>query len=287
MKTLITFCLFFFLSVGISTADMHMIDKHEDREPTALEKETFDLLKKKFPGEILDENLKTVHELAESLEYKTFLEKAYPDAKPIPAFAEIINFEEVIHKKLPPKERYLTYYTEQFFVQTPDEVTDAEHFLVHHQATGTWIYHAIIQGNDTPKRTEGLRLPSRNTAKLMGTPLYRKMLDDRFGIDPNEEMRLIMRMVVVHVKIPILNMTKTHLVTDAQWIASLLERHGTTDGMLWVALQDPILFERIRYAFTTDRTFLAYVHTAPIKAETDARILREIRERVQKEQSSP
>ena len=101
--------------------------EHERREFTLLEKETFDTLKKEFANELLDAELKTLNELARSNTYKNFLIKAHPDASLPPKFSKIVNadgqiVEDTLYKILPPKERYLTYYTEQFGVQTLDEV---------------------------------------------------------------------------------------------------------------------------------------------------------------------
>lgn len=90
---------------------------YNTREPTPLEEETFARLKKKFPGEVLDENLKNLHELAESSEYKNFLAEAYPDASLPPEFAEIVNAEgplvdDTLYRIRPPKTlSYLLYGT--------------------------------------------------------------------------------------------------------------------------------------------------------------------------------
>ncbi len=61
------------MSAGLYAADTATKYKHEDRALTALDKETVALLKKKFPGELLDKKLKTLRELSESSEYLNFL----------------------------------------------------------------------------------------------------------------------------------------------------------------------------------------------------------------------
>jgi len=255
-------------------------DTLQRREPTPLQKETFAILKKEFPGEILTETLGTLDALADSPAYKNFLVKAFPMIRPIPAFEEIVNFDEVIYSRLPPKERYLTYYTEQFGVQTPDDVSDTEHFLIHYEATETWMREAIERSNDIPifDRPGGLSLASRTSPSFMKTTLFREMMETRFGINPEGQMSPeIMSKVIRHIRIPILQMTKAQMTTEARWVHTLFEKHGTAEGMLWVALQDPILFERIRYAFTTNTTFMKYVYTDP-DAEARSRHKKRLRE---------
>ena len=283
MKMLTLFCILFLLANGwLILAAAYT---PETSEPTPLEKEAFAILKKKFPGRILDENLKTVHAFAESPEYQNFLTEAYSATKPIQGFEKIVNFEATLNKILPPKEHYLTFYTEQFRVEKVEEVEDVEHFLIHHEATRTWVHHAIKIGDDKPisKRIGGLRLPS--SAKFMNTPPYRKMLETRFGISAKLEMSPnMMTEIVRYVNMPVIAMTKSHLVADADRIKKCLEKNGNSDGMLWLAIQYPVLFERIRYTFTTDTTFINYVHTAPITAEAEAQRIQELKKRLQQQQ---
>ena len=262
MKSLAWFVLLVWLSGGVFAAAANY--SHEDREPTALEQAAFTRLRQKFPGDILDANLQTFRRLAKSPEYLTFLAAAYPDAAPVKAFEAIINFEKIINRILPPKERYLPFYREQFGVDSVDEVTAAEHFLVHFEVTGAWRHDASKEGGDLPnsERT-GEFVPSpRTPARLMATSTAREMLERRFGIDAT--IRLMQgewTLIVRHFKMPLLNVAEAHRAEDRRWIKAVFEKHGTAAGSLWIALQDPILFNRIFYAFTTDETFLTYVYS--------------------------
>jgi len=247
----------------------------DTREPTPLAEETFAGLKKKFPGEVLDADLKTLHELAESSEYKNFLAEAYPDASVPPEFTEILNSEgplvdDTLYRIRPPKKRYLTYYTEHFGVQTPDEVTDAEHFIVHHEVMGYWIYDATKRGGDTPAslRTQGPRLSGKAKAKLVGTSQFKEMMKRRLGIEIQEKPDVVTsRQMMPVYELPILRLAHARLAADARWMQSVFEKHGTSDGLLWIALRDPALLSQIRYAFTTSKTFLRFVQTPPEDAE--------------------
>lgn len=257
MKILTVLYIFFFFIGGwfVPAAEY----AHETREPTSLEKEAFAILKKKFSGRILDENLKTLHELAESPEYQNFLAEAYPAIKPIQGFEKIVNFEATLNKILPPKEQYITFYTEQFRVEKVEEVEDIEHFLIHHEVTRTWVHHAIKIGDDQPisERIGGLRLPS--TAKIMNTPPYRKMLEARFGISAKLEMSPgVMTEIVRYLKIPVVAMTKSHLVADAGRIKKRFKKMGIPMACYGLLSKTPLSLREsaiplplIRHSLTT------------------------------------
>ncbi len=238
--------------------------EHERREFTPLEKETFDTLKKEFSNELLDAELKTLNELAKSNTYKDFLTKAHPEASLPPEFAEIVTedgqvVDSTLYEILPPKERYLTYYTEQFGVQTLDEVTTLEHFIIHYEETGKWIFKAVKRGGDTPEylRTKG----PRRGGPLGRSPAFKAMMKYRFGIQIKEkpDMSTIPQIMQVF-NFPLTGLTSELMDADVRWIQALFEKHGKSEGILRVALQNPRIFNRILYAFTTDKTFLKFIY---------------------------
>ena len=104
MKRLMLLCLLFFIA-GVSVRSDITEYKHEDREPTKLEKQTFDILKKKFTGELLDKNLETLHLLSDSDEYVNFLSKKYPEHAPFTAF------QDFYYTVLPPRRILLQIFS--------------------------------------------------------------------------------------------------------------------------------------------------------------------------------
>ena len=289
MKTLAWLVLLVWLSGGVFAAAADYL--HEDREPTALEQAAFARLRQKFPGDILDANLQTFRKLAKNPEYLTFLAEAYPDAASVKAFEAIIDFEKIINRILPPKERYLLFYREQFGVDRVNEVTAAEHFLVHFEVTGAWMHSAYKEGGDLPnsERTGEFVPSSRTPARLMATSAAREMLERRFGIDATRKLtRAEYTLLVRYFKMPLLSVAEAHLAEDRRWIKAVFEKHGTAEGSLWIALQDPILFNRIFYAFTTDETFLTYIYS-PVDRHQKVRLPPHLRQRdsAPKERSDP
>ena len=238
--------------------------QHKFRELTPLEKEAFDTLKKKFTGELLDAELKTLNELAKSNEYKDFLAKVHPDASLPSEYAEIVTadgqiVDGTLYQILPPKERYLKYYAEQFGVQTLNEVTTLEHFMVHYQEAGNWIFKAVKRGGDTP---EYLRTQGPRTGAPLGRSLaFHAMMKHRFGIKIKEKPDTSTIPQIMHVfNFPLTGLTSELMDADVHWIQTLFEKHGKSDGILWIALQNPGIFNRILYAFTTDKTFLKFIY---------------------------
>ena len=287
MKTIARLVLLFWLSGGFAAADY----KHDDREPTALENAAFAHLRKEFPGEILDANLATFRKLAENPAYLTFLAEVYPDAAPVKAFEEIVDFKKWINKILPPKERYRDFYQEQFAMDTVAEVTDEEHFLVHFEVTGAWQHSAYKDGGDLPthERTGAFVPSGRTPARLMATSAARDMLERRFGIAADVKLTSAeWTLLVRYFKMPLLSVAKAHLDEDRHWIKSVFEKHGQAEGSLWIALQEPLLFNRILHAFTTDETFLTYVY-APVDRHQKVRMPRHLRQEANppKERSTP
>ena len=262
MKRFLLFCLLF--SCIYTLPGYPEIYEHEHREFTPLEKETFDALKNEFSNELLDAELKTLNELARSNTYKNFLIEAHPEASLPPEFPEIVDadgqiVDDKLYKILPPKERYLTYYTDQFWVQTLDEVTTLEHFIVHYEETGKWIFKAVKRGGDTPEylRTEG----HQRGGPLGRSPAFQAMMRHRFGIEIKEKPDMSNLPQIMSVfDFPLTGLTSELIDADVRWIQALFEKHGKSEGILRVALQNPGLFNRILYAFTTDKTFLKFIY---------------------------
>lgn len=263
MKALTVFCLLCLLMSGICTAAEYPAYEHAETEPTSLERETFDILKRKFPGEVLDEKLSTLRELAGSTEYLTFLAKSYPHL-------DIKAFEDIANKVVPPKTRYFKFFDEHLYVPTVDEIQDDEHWVIHHKATADWVYDAYNLGGDTiPVMRKGAVY--RPGTLIVSKPIGRKVLEDRLYIDSgHEKLTQSDWATILWVFRHLAYLMDSHLDEDVRWIKTLFEKHGQSDGMLWIAIRDPILLDRILYAFSTDKTFLKFLYAPKGKEVPEA-----------------
>ena len=95
------------------------------------------------------------------------------------------------------------------------------------------------------------------------------MLKRRLGIETTGQLAHLDWRIIGRVFPLILLTGHAHLDEDVRWIKTLFEKHGQSDGSLRIAVQDPILFYRILYAFSTHDTFLKCLYD-PI--DVDARI---------------
>lgn len=248
MKYLIVFSLFFCFSVGFSGGDTPTTYRHEERELSPLERETFDHLKKKYPGEVLDTNLKTLNAIAVSPEYLDhFLAKSYPH------FAPFLDFADFDDRVQPPKDRYLKFCQEYLNIPSAEEITDDEQYVIHHIATSSWASEAAQRGKDkAPELVSGN--PYRLGHVLAFKPQGREIIERRKG-KPTAFAFVLLT-------------AREHLDEDVRWIKSTFEKYGRSDGMFRVLLQDPMLFYRILYAFTTDTTFLKCLYD-PIDVDAE------------------
>ena len=247
MKYCTALCLLIWIT-GFAVASELKIYTHEKRDPTPLEKTYFETLKKQFPGEVLDANLETLHLLSDSDEYVQFLSKKYPEHAPF------TTFQGFFYTVLPPKARYFPFFKQQFGVETIEEIDTDELFIAHAYASSSWVSRGYNRGGDK------LPVPTRYGIQLLiTTPRGRKMLERRLGIERHRKTDIDDMGRILRTFQTLLNFGGKQLEEDVRWIKTLFEEHGPSEGMLWLAVQDPRLFELILYTFSTDKTFLTSV----------------------------
>lgn len=270
MKFLTTFCLLLVVTgARLAIAGENMEYEHVNSNLTELEKETFEVLKRRYPGEILDRNLKTLREISESPEYLYFLSRKYPHLKPVKTFGIIDE------KVIPPKTLYFKFFNEQFQIPTLAEIQDDEQWVIHRIVTTKWAFYAIKRGGDAPHYARSNTEQVVRRGLLGRMPLSDQVVERRLGIKPKKKYTQMPKdqeelAVLIFIIQPLFSLAKEHLDEDVRWLRTLFEKQGRSDGMLWAVLQDPILFDRILYTFTTDETFLKCVYS-PIDVEAQVR----------------
>ncbi len=249
MKTQIVLCLLLFINTCLLAVDAPPEYKHEDRVLNPLEKETFNILKKKFPSELLDAKLKSLRALAESSEYLAFLDKTYPKLAP---FKDLEDFDS---KVTPPKDRYLQFCQDYLNIETAGEITDNEQFVIHHILTSSWASEASQRGKDKPPDLQSGK-PYRLGPVLAFKPIGKEILKRRAAKSTAFTALLIT--------------AQSHLNEDTRWLKALFEKHGKSNACLQIALQDPMLFYRILYTFSSDTTFLKCLYD-PVDVNAERR----------------
>ena len=258
MRTFTVFAMLFLFQCGLFAIAAEF--RHENRELTAEEKKTFNLLNEEFAGRQLDKDLKALRELAESPKYIDFLSEKYPNL-------DIKAFEDVANKVVPVKERYFKFFNEQFFYQTVEDIPADEFALIHKIATDYWFMEAIQRSQR--KKTDKKRASFR---QLVSSPEGQKWLSQQGIIEKDEGLQPTDWISITKIFMPLAGLVSTNQDMDFFWIKTLLEKHGESDGMLWVAVQNPVLFDRILYSFTTRESFLKRLND-PVHKRVKARFI--------------
>lgn len=254
MKTIVA--LYFFLSFTsglFSFLSASPEYRHEDRELTGLERQTVSLLERKFSHQLLDRELKTLRELSDSDEYVNFLSKKYPEQAPF------TTFQDCFYRVLPPKELYFdAFFKKQFDVQRIEDVGDDEFFIAYAYMAAYWTMGAYERGGDqspVQRLNNYYRIGQYILAK---TPKGRQFLYHRLGIDPTTKH--VPWLLILDTFEPLLWLATPIREEDGRWIKSLFDKYGQDEGMLRLAVQDPMLLDRILYTFSTDTTFLKWLY---------------------------
>ncbi len=263
MRYLVPLSLLFFISTaGLHAADIATEEKteytHEERELSRLEKETFDRLKKQFPRKLLNPQLETLRELADSDEYVHFLSQKYPKLAPF------TTFYDVFYKVLPSKELYFNlFFHKHLQLQKIEEVTEDDLFIAYAYTAGHWKYSARKKG----MQIGGHRNRPRDGERVLTTPKGRKMMEHRLGMAATERLDWMIALTAFR---PLIRFSAKVLEADRHWIKSLFEKHGESDAILRIAVQDPMLLDRILYTFSTDKPFKKWIYN-PVDTDAEYR----------------
>ena len=116
---------------------------------------------------------------------------------------------------------------------------------------------AYERGGDEPP---SLRLSSSHRIGqyiIAKTPMGKKLLEHRLGI---QDINIDDWEIILTTFEPLLWLSTPIREADERWIKSLFDKHGQSDGLLRLIVQDPMLFDRILYTFSTDTTLLRWLY---------------------------
>ena len=242
---LLTFLIGSFSTLAPAGADNPASPSVKVSEPSVLQTETFALLKKKFPGQMLDAEFKTLWKLAESQEYLNFLSQSHPGATSFKTF-EAFN-QTVVY----PKERYFKFFQKQFNVKNVEEINDEEQPLIHNLANSVWRLHA--------RELHGEKIGEVTLMGIVGKMLMDKAFHNwavQRGIIENNKVGTTFVGFSLHFMIFVSHNQKA----DSKQVKTLLKTHGRDNGLLWLTLREPILFGRILANFTDTDIFVKWAH---------------------------
>jgi len=266
--TLFALSVFFSMLGSTATSDDQASSRNaEEAVHQSRRSEVFAELRRMFPDSILDEDFKTLKQVTRSKVYLDYLKSEFPTDEPFETLEAFINVAP------PPVERYQNFLNKHF-----ENVTEVD-FLGIHQLTllGRRANMMLLSAKETGNAKYRRASTQLSSFKLLPDHLRRKLetidpasiwsfrlkrdharllWESRFReADKAEQGRFIdLRMQFA------LETEKA----DTDWIQAKFETHGQDEGLLWIAVENPILIGEIIANFPPPRTelFLAWVEQA-------------------------
>ena len=238
--------LFVYLPNSDAQPKTFAIREFEVADPTALQKEMFALLKEAYPGTLLDTNFKSLRELAKSEKYLTYLGEVYPAVRRSEASVSLTaepNAVLFIEQVFPPKERYFPFFEASLNFESVEEITQTDLIGVHILANAFWKSEArSLEGEDF------------QALSVFYTPAIHTWLRERdmsmLGDDDSTSFEKgLLALAAVR------RLVRANHKADALLVKKFFQKHGEVEGILWLAVQEPLLFGRILEGFTDIEIF--------------------------------
>ena len=215
------------------------IDTENSSEPVARQptpEETFEQLKRENPGDILDEDFRTLRRLVTSKTYLDFLRHNHPVED------QFQNFDEYWEIAALDPSQYLPFLKEHLEKPAEEDVANVHLFAVHDRHVMTREYHGENPERFQDKWVKLVRGPGIDIA-------LRHFVDD----DRVDGFSLVLLLAEITLYV------KETEQTDAAIAGELLGKHGEDDGLIWLALKNPVLIGYILKDFTDTQVLLRWM----------------------------
>ena len=217
------------------------IDPEDSIEPIASQvtpEETFEQLKSENPGNILDENFKTLRRLVASKTYLDFLRRNHPLEDQYQTFD---GFWEIAASH---PSRYLPFLKEQLGNPDEEDVADAHLLAAYHRHVITREYHGEDRDLFQDAWTKLIRDLGVNI-------MFKHFVDDKRNALNGAHFAFFIVEIMLYVE----EIERT----DAARAPELLAKHSEQDALIWIALENPVLIGYILKDFTDVQVFLKWM----------------------------
>ena len=256
-------CLFRYTVLSYAVQEMTPKERQIEESSYALQcGEVFAKLRDMFSDPILDENFKTLKQVISSEVYLDFLRNVYPTDKSFETLGEFINVAPL------PAEKYRDFLNEHFGEPTEKAFLGIHQLTLIRRRANMMLMCAWV--TDNPEyRTAAIELRSssflpihikRRLATVDPDSIWSFSLNQehikpwfrtRFAQGASAEKRKFLH----HYGKFVLETEKT----DTDWIQARFEADGESDGLLWIAIEKPILIGEIVTNFPDTDLFLKWV----------------------------
>ena len=246
-------CLFLGLAVSLFFAcqsspdpstlkpERENIDPENGIAPVARQatpEETFEQLKRENPGDVLDEDFRTLRRLVTSKTYLDFLRHNHPIEDQYQTFD---GFWEIAASH---PSRYLPFLKQHLEKPDEEDAANAHLFAEHDRHVMTREYHGEDPDMFQEEWAELMRGPGVDIGLKHFVDDARNALDG-FGLT----------LFVVKISLYVEEIEQA----DAVYAQELLNKHGDQDALIWLALADPVLIGYILKDFTDTQVFLKWM----------------------------
>ena len=196
--------------------------------------ETFEQLKRKNPGNILDEDFRALRRLVTSKTYLDFLRRNHPLEN------QYQTFDQFWQIAASHPSRYMSFLKEHLEKPDEEDASNVHLFAVHHRHVITREYHG-----------ENRDMFIEEWTKLITGPGVD--IGHKHFVDPVRNILPAFSIVLFSMEIKLY--VKEIEQTDATRAQELLDKHGDQDALIWLALENPVLIGYILKDFTDTEVF--------------------------------
>ena len=238
---LLLFCCFFF-SACIDEVTLDVQDMLVERAARTADA-TFATLRESFEDPMLPGDFSKLHALTNTETYLNFLTQAQDAAVPYQTYQDFLEQAE------PDPERYLPFLTQFFAEPTAEDVAVIDYLTQAYRSLRVTNYAALHNFNFAAFMTVFTTNIELGEAILRNERVV-TWKERRFGEDADERSRFSKELSDFGTEIE---------KADARRIQTLLDTYGEDDGMIWLAIREPLLLGQILKDFTDTGLFLAWV----------------------------
>ena len=200
--------------------------------------ETFEQLKRENLDNILDDNFRTLRRLVTSKTYLDFLRRTHPledRYQTYDAFWEIAASHP---------SRYMPFLEQQLEKPDEEDAANAHLFAVHYRHVLTREYHGEDPDTFQDEWMKLLDGPGMDIA-------FKNFVDHERNVLNGLDLIFLTLAIKLHVE-------KIEQ-TDAALAGELFDKHGEHNGLIWLALKDPVLIGYILKDFTDAEVFRRWI----------------------------
>ena len=250
LRVSVLICLLGYVILSYGILNSIAIEKQTEAEnltPRVKYKDTFTKLRGMYPNPILGQDLKNIKLLVNSDVYLDFLHREYPIDKPFK------NLDEFIEVTPPSADKFESILKNVFENPTEADLINIYRLTLTYRRINVMMLRARKTRN-----FQDMKTAIHQKARALSTEPIQTWWQARFsGMDRAEKKRFLVLLETFVLETEI---------ADTLMIQEKFEEHGPDDGLLWIAIENPILVGEILNNFESANVFLEWVEKKSTQA---------------------